>query len=111
MCRGAKIIFWQFVRVSKKGFRKKMCTFCFCLFYVGKSKKENMKKWKRKISKKTPRKIVFLGGCEENVFIVKMSFFRKIGKHYLCSDGKKETRIFVATICFWKMVLFCGHSK
>ena len=39
-------------------------------------------------------------------FFVRMSFFRKIGKHYLCSDGKKQTRIFVATICFWKIVLF-----
>ena len=48
-----------------------------------------------------------LGGCEQNVsFFVfaKMAFVRKIGKHYLCSEGK--TRIFVATICFWKMALF-----
>ena len=24
----------------------------------------------------------------------------------MCSEGKKKVRIFVATICFWKMVLF-----
>ena len=58
---------------------------------------------KRKIFKKNPENS-FWGGCEESGPFCKMSFFRKIGKHYLCSDGKK-TRIFVATICFWKMVL------
>ena len=35
-----------------------------------------------------------------------MSFFRKVGKHYLCSEGQEKVRIFVATICFGKMVLF-----
>ena len=71
VCRGAKIIFGQFVRVSKKGFsNKKMCTFCFCLFYVG--ERENMKKWKNEISKKHPEKYCFLSVCEEN-----WSFFVK----------------------------------
>ena len=32
VCRGAKIIFWQFVRVSKKGFRKKNVHFLFLSF-------------------------------------------------------------------------------
>ena len=55
---------------------------------------------------------MFFGWLWRKCFFVKMSFFRQIGKHYLCSNGKKQTRIFVATICFWKMVLFCcGHSK
>ena len=47
-----------------------MCTFCFCLFYVGKSKKENMKKWKRKISTKTQKNSVF--------WVVVKNFFCKI---------------------------------
>ena len=105
VCRGAKIIFWQFIRVSKKGFRKKMCTFCFCLVYVGKSKKDNMKKDGKENFKKTENS-VFGWLWRKMFFFVKMSFSRKIGKHYLCSDDKKQTRIFVATICFWKMVPF-----
>ena len=56
--------------------------------------KEKMKQRKRKMPKKNRkivflgRKIVFLGGCEEKFFffLMKMSSFRKIGKHYLCSD-------------------------
>ena len=56
MCRGAKIFFGQFVRVSKKGFRKKMCTFCFSLFYVGKSKQENMKKMEKENFKQKTEK-------------------------------------------------------
>ena len=99
VCRGAKIIFWQFLRV------------CFCLVYVGTSKKDNMKKMEKdNKKKKKQKKLCFLGGCEE-FFFGKNVFFIKIGKHYLCSDGKKHTRIFSATICFWKTVLFCGHSK
>ena len=105
VCRGAKIIFWQFVRVSKKGIRKKNVHFLFLSFFVGERKRENMKKMEK--IKKAQKNSV-LGVCEENwSFFVKMSFFRKIGKHYLCSEGKrKKVRIFVATICFWKMVLF-----
>ena len=62
--------------------------------------------WKRKISKNAQKNSVFWVVVKKHVFFVNMSFFRKIGNHYLCSDGKKQTRIFVATICFWKMVLF-----
>ena len=56
VCRGAKIVFWQFVRVSKKGFLKKMCTFCFRLFYVGKSKKDNTEKVEEENFKKKTEK-------------------------------------------------------
>ena len=59
MCRGAKIFFWQFVRLSKKGNQKKMCTFCFRLFYVGKSKKENMKNKEKENFKKAQTNSVF----------------------------------------------------
>ena len=64
------------------------------------------KKWKRKISKKKQKNSVFGWLWRKCFFFVKMSFFRKICKHYLCSDGKKQTRIFVATICFGKVVFF-----
>ena len=60
VCRGAKI-FLAVCQGFKKGFRKKMCTFCF--FYVGERKRENMKNLERK---KKNRKIVFWGGgCEQ----------------------------------------------
>ena len=49
----------------KKGFSKKMCTFSFCLFYVGERKIEKMKNMEKKIQK-SPEKSCFGGGCEEN---------------------------------------------
>ena len=89
-----------------------MCTFCFCLFYVGKIKRENMKKWKKKISKKNPRKIVFLGCCEEKCFcFVKLSFFRKIGKHYLCSEGQKKCAFSLQLSVFGKCHFFLCPFK
>ena len=51
VCRGAKFVFWQFVRVSKEGFSKKMYTFCFCLFVLEK-KKRNMKNMENENLKK-----------------------------------------------------------
>ena len=61
---------------------------------------------KEKIQKKN-RKIVFLGGCEENCFFfVKMSFFRKIGKHYLCSEGKKKRAFSLQLSVFGKWSFF-----
>ena len=58
MCRGAKIFFGQSVRVSKKGFSKKMCTFSFCLFYVGERKIEKMKNMENENFTKTQKKNV-----------------------------------------------------
>ena len=72
---------------------------------MSEKKKRKMKKYKRNISKK--QKIVFWGWLWTIFFVFsKMAFLRKIGKHYLCSEGKRKTRIFVATICFLKMSLF-----
>ena len=56
MCRGAKIILWQFVRVSKKGFRKKCALFVFVFFVLEKSKKENTKKMEKENLKESPEK-------------------------------------------------------
>ena len=64
--------------------------FMFLSLYVGERKRENMKNGKRK-SQKNPRKIVFFGWLwRKMVFFVRMSFLGKIGKHYLCSEGKKR---------------------
>ena len=78
-----------------------MCTFCFCLFMLEKEKE--------KIRKKKQKNWCFLGGCEQRRCLLQKRHCL-IGKHYLCSEGKKP-RIFVATICFRKMVLFRAHSK
>ena len=69
VCRGAKIIFWQFVRGVKKGFSKKNVHFLFLSFCVGERKRENMKKWKKKISKKAQKNSVFW------VFVKKTGLF------------------------------------
>ena len=45
-------------------------------------------------------------------FFVKMSFLKKIGKHYLCSDGKKKSAHFRCNYLFWENgTFFGGHSK
>ena len=66
------MIFWQFVRLSKKGFRKKKCAlFVFCLFNVGERKRENMKQLETKNSKKAQKNSVF------GVVVNKMVLFCK----------------------------------
>ena len=44
--------------------------------------------------KKKQKNSVFWVVVKKMVFFVKMSFFRKIGKHYLCSEGVKKKRAF-----------------
>ena len=51
-----------------------------------------MKKLEKEHFKKKTEKYCCLGGCEETRFFVKMAFFRKIGKHYLCSEGTKNAQ-------------------
>ena len=93
--------------VKKRVFEKKMCTFCFCLFYVGKRKRENMKKMEKENFKKKTRKIVFFGWLWRKMFFfVKLSFFRKIGKHYLCSEGKKKCAFSLQLSVFGKCHFF-----
>ena len=73
-----------------------MCTFCFCLFYVGTSERDNMKQMEKdKFSKKkTQKKLCFLGGCEEKWFfnvVFKKNrqtlfvFRRKKSAHFRCN--------------------------
>ena len=110
--QGCENIFRQFVRVSKKGFRKQNVHFCFCLFYVGERKREKMKKKNGNENFKTiAQKKVFWGvGCEQQMFFAEMAFSEKQA-NTSCVRKEKKPRIFVATICFWKMLIFCAHSK
>ena len=111
MCRGAKIIFWQFVRVSKKGIRKKNVHFLFLSFLWLRKKKRKHEKMERKISEKAQKNSVF--GClwRKLVFFVKMSFFREIGKHYLCSEGKKSAHFRCNYLFLENGTFFGAHSK
>ena len=47
---------------------------------------------------------------KKTFFLIKWIFFRKSRKHYLCSEGTKNAH-FRCNYWFWKMVLFCAHSK
>ena len=102
MCRVRKY-FLVVCQGVKKGFSNKKCTFCFCLLCWRKRnrKYENME---NENFKKDQKNSIF-GWLGTKKMFLQNGIFWKIGKHYLCSEGKKP-RIFVATICFWKMVLF-----
>ena len=50
------------------------------------AKERRRGKWERKNKQKN----CAFCGCKEKGFFVKMAFFRKMGKHYLCSEGKKS---------------------
>ena len=41
--------------------------------------------------------------------IIKNGFLAKIAWHYLCQEGRRKTRIFVATICFGQ--IFFGPKQ
>ena len=71
------------------------------------AKREKMET-KEKDNLKKNRKLVFLGGGEE--FFIKMIFLRKMGEHYLCSEGTKNAH-FRCNYLFLEMALFCNHSK
>ena len=49
-----------------------------------------------------------MGDCVD-VF-VQMAFFKKL-QNTICFRKAKKTRIFVDTICWWKMSSFCDHTK
>ena len=59
VCRGAKILFWQFVRVSKKGFSKKNVHFLFLSFLCWKKKKGKYEKNGKGKFQEKPRKQCF----------------------------------------------------
>ena len=94
-------MFGQFVRLSRKGFRHKMCTFCFLSFLCWRKKKRKHAKIGKQKVQKTPRKIVFWGWLWTKMVLFWMSFLRKIGKHYLCSEGQKSAH-FRCNYLFWE---------
>ena len=104
VCRGAKIFFGQSVSASKRGLSKKVCTFVFVFLCWRKKKRENMKSMETKFSKKK-KNSVFGWLWTRKMFFLQRWHFLRIGEHYLCLEAEKKPRIFVATICFWKMVL------
>ena len=75
VCRGAKVLFGRSVRVSKKGFRNKMCTFCFCFLYVGEEKKEKKTKKMENGNFKKAINSVFGGGCEQQIVFCRNGIF------------------------------------
>ena len=108
-CVGVRKYFVAVCQGVKKGCSKKKCAlFVFVFFMLEKEKRETMKKLKM-TSKKKNRKLVFWGWLwTKRCFFCRNGTYLKIGKHYLCSEGRKA-RIFVATISSWEMVLFCAH--
>ena len=74
-----------------------------------KSKGQSEKNGKGKFQKK-PRKIVFLGGCEEMVFLLKCHFLEKLANTIRVQTVKKK-HPFRWQLSVLEMVLFCGHSK
>ena len=93
--------------MSKKGFSKKNVHFLFLSILCWKKKKRKHEKHGKIKFQKKPRKIVFLGGYEEKwCFFVKLSFFRKIGKHYLCLEGKKRCAFSLQLSVFGKCHFF-----
>ena len=78
MCRGAKIFFWQFVKVSKKGFSKKNVHFLFLSFSFWKKKMtKHEKHGKGKIQKKTRKNSVFWVVVKKFLFVCKIVIFKK----------------------------------
>ena len=56
--------------------------------------KEKEKTWKKmekgKFQKSPENNVFWVFVKKTGLFFVKMSFFREIGKHYLCSEGQKS---------------------
>ena len=84
---------------------QKSVHFCSCLFVLENKKRKDEKHGKGTEKKTKNREVVFLGRLRTKQFFVKMAFLRKLGKHDLCSEGKKA-HIFVETICFGNVTLF-----
>ena len=89
-----------------------MCTFCFCLFYVGKKKKRKHEKNGKIKFQKKPRKIVFFGWLWRKMFFfVKMSFLEKQA-NTICVRKVKKGAHFRCNYLFLENVTFSGaHSK
>ena len=80
--------------MSKEGILKKRCIFVFVFFMLNKAKEkdEKMRKGKFQTTKKTESSGFWVAAKKKGLF-VKMAICRKIGKHYLCSEGKKNVHL------------------
>ena len=90
MYRGAIFFFCRLSRCQKRGFEKKKKVHFFCLFYVGLTKRENLKKGGKGNFQKKLKNSVSWVDVKKKGFFVKKAFFRKICKHDLCSEGTKN---------------------
>ena len=74
----------------KRVVSKKCAFFAFVFLMLDKAKEKRWNKWKRTISRKAQKNS--FGGWlwRRRSFFVKWHFLRKIGKHCLCSEGKKS---------------------
>ena len=75
MCRGAKIIFWQFVKVSKKGFSKKNVHFLFLSFSCWTKKKTKREKHGKGKFQKAQKNSVFWVVVKKFLFVCKIVIF------------------------------------
>ena len=111
VCRGAKYFFGSLSGCQRRGFRKKCDFFVFVFFMLDEAKEKRWKNMDKENFKKKPRKTMFFGWLwRKKVFFVKMAILEKPAKT-ICAQKAQKTRIFVATICFWKMVLFLCTFK
>ena len=101
VCRGAKIFFGSLSGCLKRGFHRQKVHFWFWSFMLEQAKEKRWKQWKRTISKNAQKNSVFGWLWRTKVFFLKMASFRKIGKHYLCSEGKQKTH-FRCNYLFWE---------
>ena len=97
----------------KKGVSKRNVHFLFLSILCWKKKKRKHEKMEK--IKKKPRKIVFFGWLWRKVFFCKIVIFWKIGKHYLCSEGKKafslQLSVFGKCHFFWCPFKVTKHYK
>ena len=93
--------------MSKKGVSKKNVQFLFLSILCWKKKKRKHEKNGKINFQKKPRKIVFFGWLWRKMFFfVNCHFFWKIGKHYLCSEGKKRCAFSLQLSVFGKCHFF-----
>ena len=106
VCRGAKIFFGNLSGCQKRVIEKKCALFVFVFFMLEKVKRKMWKNREKKFQTKNQKNCVFWVVVKKMVFFVKMSFLGKIGKHYLCSEGKKRCAFSLQLSVFGKCSFF-----
>ena len=89
--------------VKKRVCEKKNCALSvFVFFMLEEAKEKTWKNLENKNVKKAQKNSVFGVVVKKWSFFGKMSFFRKIGQHYLCSEGHKKSAHFRCNYLFWE---------